>query len=265
MRSLFLLLVLLPQLAFAQYKTQAVVTPIEAVVQEADAATVYELDKTVAVVLVNPKAKKSLASTIEVTSEAKFVTVSAGTEFTNIQPLKKLSDTEYLLIGDAGKYLVMILESSPDGPASIQFLEIVLGEKPIDPIPDPPPGNYESLSKVVSEGVAKLNDPKTAMALSKAYQSAIADPNLAIGGAGVYREAALLANGGVTVDWNGLFKLIDAEFVKLQIKTVEEYKAALGVLVKGYTPSQAQVKTLKMRYVQVCQNGVCRLVPQYYY
>jgi hypothetical protein len=160
---------------FAQYNTQADVTPIDAKIIMADSVVSYDVDGRVAVILENPDTKPSLGLVLSVKSEAKWVNVSAGKSFTELKPLPKIGDEKYLLVGQAGKYLALILESSPDGPPSFQFMELHLGEiqpEP-DPVPDQPVGDFKSLENMVRASMNAMNEPRVSNALYAASTSGL--------------------------------------------------------------------------------------------
>jgi len=243
---------------FAQYNTQADVTPIESKIIMADSVVSYDVDGRVAVILENPDAKPSLGLVLSVKSEAKWVTVSAGKSFTELKPLPKIGDEKYLLVGQAGKYLALILESSPDGPPAFQFMELHLGEIQPEPDPDQPVGDFTSLENMVRASVVSMNEPRVSEALFKAYSKVSTDPNLKIGDASGLRQATLLELRGVARPWNFEFAKWDAEAHRLGVGDITRYRAALAAIAAGLKSTQAK----QVKYRQVCINGVCYMVAE---
>lgn len=262
----FLILALIENTCLGQYNTQADVKPIEATIVMADSVVTYPVDGRVAVVLEKPDPKPSLGLMLEVKSDAKWVTVSSGKSFTELKPLPQIEPGKYLLIGQAGKYLTLILESSPDGPPAFQFLELTLGEikpEPEDPTDPPtPPADFATVTEMVKQSVVAMNEPRVANALLAAYSSVAESPTLAYGDASTARQNALLALRGVNRPWDVEFAKWEAEVARIGVATPVRYRESLRAIVAGLKAagaSSAAPMTLAptVKYRQVCVNGVC--------
>jgi hypothetical protein len=247
------------------YNTTAEVTPIASQIVLADGVISYPQGDRVAVVLENPDPKPVLGAVLQITSDAKWVTVQAGASFTDLQPLPEVEPTKWLLVGKAGKYLVLIVESSPDGPPALQFLSVDLGEPQPEPVPDPDPtpeqpGDFAALTKMVAGSVAAMNEPRVATALARVYERVAADPGLQKGDASRARQQALLDLRGVTKPWDQEFAKWDAEARRVGVESLEAYRAAVKAVAVGLVGAQG-VTTSTVQYRQVCVDGKCYLVP----
>jgi hypothetical protein len=245
------------------YNTTAKVTPIASQIVLADGVISYPQGDRVAVVLENPDPKPVLGAVLQITSDAKWVTVQAGASFTDLQPLPEVEPTKWLLIGKAGKYLVLIVESSPDGPPALQFLSVDLGEPQPTPDPEPTPeqpGDFTALSKIVAESAAAMNEPRVATALARVYERVAADPGLQKGDASKARQQALLDLRGVSKPWDQEFTKWDAEARRVGVESLQAYRAAVKAVAVGLAGAQSET-TSTVQYRQVCINGKCYLVP----
>jgi hypothetical protein len=249
---------------FAQYNTQADVKPIEATIVMADSVVTYPVDGRVAVILEKPDAKPSLGLMLAVKSDAKWVTVSAGKSFTDLKPLPQIEPGKYLLVGQSGKYLTMILESSPDGPPAFQFLELTLGEiKPEpDPTPeDPPVGDFSSVTEMVKQSVLAMNEPRVAQPLLAVYSGLAAAPTLTFGDASKARQNALLKIRGVQKPWNIEFAKWEAEIQRIGVGDLTKYREAIKAISLGLQDAGVTTSTA-IKYRQVCVGGVCYWVAE---
>jgi hypothetical protein len=255
---------LMCSVAVAQYNTQAEVKPIEAQVVMADAATVYQTGERVAVVLQKPDPKPSLGAVLEIKSDAKWVSVQAGPTFESLRALSQIEAGKYLLVGQAGKYLVLIVESSPDGPPVLQFLSVSLGApqpEPDNPSDPPPPGGFAALTELVKQSVGAMNEPRVASALLQAYSQVAENPGLQLGDASKARQAALLNLRGVTKPWNVEFDKWEAEIKKVGVGDLVKYRESLRAIVAGLKGAGVTAATA-VRYRQVCIDGVCYWVAE---
>jgi hypothetical protein len=252
----------------AQYNTQSNVTPIDATIILADSVASYDQDGRVAVILSNPDPKPVKGLMIEIKSDAKWVSVQAGKTFTDLRPLKEVEAGKWLLVGQAGKYLGLIVESDPDGPPVLQFIELHLGE--IQPEPDPvpdDPGDFESLTAMDRASMLAMAEPRVSDALHRAYLKVSTDPNLKIGDASGLRQATLLELRGVTRPWHLEFSKWDTEANRLGFTDVVRYRAALAAIAEGLkTQTVNQVIQPANRVIQqpgtICIDGVCYPINQ---
>lgn len=253
---------------FAQYNTQAEVKPIEATIVMADSVVTYPVDGRVAVILEKPDDKSSLGLLLSVKSDAKWVTVQAGKTFVELKPLPQIEPGKYLLVGQAGKYLTMILESSPDGPPAFQFLELTLGEikpEPEDPVdPVDPPGDFTSVTELVKQSVLAMNEPRVAQPLLAVYSALAAAPTLTFGDASKARQDALLKIRGVQKPWDVEFAKWEAEIKRIGVGTdLVRYREAIKAIAIGLQDAGVTTSTsASIRYRQVCIGGVCYWVAE---
>lgn len=256
-----MLILLLAESVFGQYNTTAEVKPIAAQVIMADAVTTYKSGDRVAVILEKPDPKPSLGAILEIKTDAKWISVQAGPSFEQLRALTEVEAGKFLLVGQAGKYLVLIVESSPDGPPVIQFLSVSLGTPQPEPEDPPPPADFAALTEIVKSSVLAMNEPRVAAALLAAYAKVAESPTLALGDGSKARQEALLSIRGVTRPWNVEFAKWEAEAARVGVANPDRYRAAMRAIVTGLRAAGvsgvASTLSPAVKYRQVCVNGVC--------
>lgn len=267
----FILAVAFCSAAWAQYETKTTITPIESQIFLADSATKYDQGDRVAVILENPDPDPVLGLVLKIESKARWVTVQAGATFTELRALSEVEAGKWLLIGPAGEYLVLIVESDPDGPPAFQFMSVTLGPPQLEPEPSPgepapsPPGDFSTLTTMVKASVEAMAEPRVANHLARVYQRVAADPRLALGDASKARQAALLELRGVSSPWHIEFAKWDAEAERLGTDNLEQYRKAVKAVADGFGSTPAAIAgsaTKPVKYRQICVNGVCYWVPE---
>ena len=264
-----LILALIENECLGQYNTTAEVKPIAAQVIMADAVTTYKSGDRVAVILEKPDPKPSLGAILEINTEAKWISVQAGPTFEQLRALTEVEAGKFLLVGQAGKYLVLIVESSPDGPPVIQFLSVSLGTpqpEPEDPTDPPvPPGDFTSVTDMVKQSVLLMNEPRVATALLAAYSRIAESPTLTYGDVSKARQDALLALRGVSRPWDVEFQKWETEIARIGVADPIRYRQSIRAIVSGFRAAGVSgVATVNptVKYRQVCVGGVCYWVAE---
>jgi thiamine phosphate synthase YjbQ (UPF0047 family) len=219
------------------FETQVSVVPTTAIT--AKFARVEQLSDRVAIFVEGEDPVRQLGLRIIVQSNAKWVAVRA-TIIGQGRPVNvtKLANGDYLLFGKPATYAITVIESDPDKGLNFTDVEATIVGSPVEPVDpvDPPPvsGDLAALSKIAKEASAKLNDPKTASALSAAYKKAsIEIENItSVEAAKVIvsdkRRAVLNARTGesLTKDWNSWLVAIEPELSK-HLTSVATYRMAV--------------------------------------
>lgn len=220
------------------FETQVSIVPTTAIT--AKSARVEQLSDRVAIFVEGEDPVRQLGLRITVQSTAKWVAVRA-TIIGQGRPVNvtKLANGDYLLFGKPATYAITVIESDPDKGLNFTDVEAtIVGSTPVEPVDpvDPPPvsGDLAALSKIAKEASAKLNDPKTASALSAAYKkAAIEIENItSVEAAKVIvsdkRRAVLNARTGdsLTKDWNSWLVSIEPELSK-HLTSVATYRMAV--------------------------------------
>lgn len=78
------------------------------------------------------------AALIDVRHQAKFPRVKVRRSLFDLVPIERLSDSQWLVIG-AGRYLVEVTTFDPELGLDERSFELLIGESPSPPIPDPLP------------------------------------------------------------------------------------------------------------------------------
>lgn len=208
----------------------------------AKAASVEPLSDRVAVILIEADEGKRHGISIQVTTDAKFVTVRARQVGGARVTVRQSQSGRYLLFGAPGKYELEVASYDPEKGIGFDDYEVVI-QGPVAPVPPkpdqptPPPVNgFERVREVTKLESGKLNDPATAKLLSTAYRNAVAMmagksfedcKTIAIAA----RRAALQARQGKSrlIDWNTFLYQVEGEVLKVAT-TADAYRAALVVI-----------------------------------
>lgn len=203
----------------------------------AKSVKIEQLPDSVAVILTDSVGSKTGAY-LQVSSTKKWATpVYDGIDITETK-----NPGEWIMFAQPGKYRVLLAEFDPETGPRYTYHDVVIGKgtKPPDP-PQPPTGDFATLTKVAKEAADKLNDPPTRAALASAYKSvqstipgkSYEDARVAVVAA---RFAVLNARKGesLTVDWNSWLKAVDVEITKLvPVGDAAKYQAAIGAIIAG--------------------------------
>jgi hypothetical protein len=219
------------------FETQVSVVPTTAIT--AKSARVEQLSDRVAIFVEGEDPVRQLGLRITVQSTAKWVAVRA-TIIGQGRPVSvsKLANGDYLLFGKPATYAITVIESDPDKGLNFTDVEATIGSTPVEPVdpvkPPPVTGDLAALAKIAKDASAKLNDPKTASALSAAYKKAateienITSVEAAKVIVSAQRKAVLNARTGdsLTKDWNSWLVAIEPELSK-HLTSVATYRMAV--------------------------------------
>jgi hypothetical protein len=159
------------------FDTQVDIAQANAIV--AKSAKVEQLTDRVAIFLEGEESQRQLGLRISVKSTAKFVAVRAMVVGQGRPiPVYRLTGGDYLLFGKPGIYAITVIESDPDKGLNFTDVESTIGSTPVEPVdpvdpvePDRPSNpDLATLERISREFATKLNDPKTAQALSECYK-----------------------------------------------------------------------------------------------
>lgn len=207
------------------------VKPFEA--QIAKSVQVEQLADSVAVILTENLGTKTGAY-LQVASPAKWATpLLDGVTITQTQ-----HPGQWILFAAKGKYRILLAEFDPETGPRYTYHDLVIGDKPTDPIVIPPPvGNFESLKKVAKEKADSLNDPQSRNALIAAYRAVKGTTyDELVADARLKRRAAMQLRQGdsLSKDWSGWLVAVDAELVKaVKVGDAASYSAALAAIIEG--------------------------------
>lgn len=232
-----LLLLLVSQISSAQGPLSFEVTQIEVDTKVEsierttlifDGSEVSSTDKAL-----NEKTVKTPAIRI-VTSEPAESVQAFNTDF-DLAVVLKITDSEYVLAGSPGKYLLAV-----DIDRRTKYRPVV-----IEPIEgqDPDPGNdLAELAKLSSDLASRVNDPPTRAALHAALTGILPElrDDLAVPDAArrtsLHIEKALFARSGDSVfkDWLGIWRRpIQKAMEGYKLTTVERYAKAVEMVAEG--------------------------------
>jgi hypothetical protein len=216
----------------------------------AKSAKVEQLTDRVALFIEGEEPQRQLGLRISVKSTAKFVAVRAiivgqGRPI----PVYRLTGGDYLLFGKPGIYAITVIESDPD--KGLNFTDVestIVGSTPVEPVdpidpvePDQPSNpDLATLERISREFATKLNDPKTAKALSESYKKSAADIETittieaAKSVVQAARRQVLLSRTGASlaVDWNSWLQAIEPELSK-HLGSVKAYQNAVSTVAKS--------------------------------
>ena len=226
--------------ADGQFDTQVEV--VQTVAITAKSARIEQLSDRVAIFVDGEDPGRQLGLQIKVKSTAKFVAVRAVVVGEG-RPIavSKLPSGDYLLFGKPATYAITVIESDPekglgftDVEASIVGPAPVNPVDPVEPIDPPTSGDFSKLSEIASQLAKKIDDPPTALELSKAYKQAVDEIAFTtpIEAAKMIviekRRAVLNARKGESLskDWNAWLVAIEPEVAK-HVGSVTSYRAAV--------------------------------------
>lgn len=210
----------------------------------AKSAKVEQLTDRVALFLDGEEPQRQLGLRISVKSTAKFVAVRAiivgqGRPI----PVYRLTGGDYLLFGKPGIYAITVIESDPD--KGLNFTDVestIVGSTPVEPVDpiDPVEPDLATLERISREFSTKLNDPKTAKALSESYKKSAAEIGTmttieaAKSVVQSARRQVLLSRTGASlaVDWNSWLQAIEPELSK-HLGSVKAYSQAVLTVAKS--------------------------------